>query len=61
MDVHRTGRTVLSGQRILMANLDMSEFLLWKQQATNDGYMTTLPNSLPGSTNKLAINQVRIH
>ena len=24
MDVHRTGRTILSGQRILMANLDMS-------------------------------------
>ena len=25
MDVHRTGRTILSGQRILMANLDMSD------------------------------------
>ena len=26
MDVHWTGRTILSGQRILMANLDMSVF-----------------------------------
>jgi len=35
------------------------------QQTTNDRYMTTCPelgmqpNSFPGSTNKLAINQVR--
>ena len=35
-------------------------FLLWKQQTTNDGYMTTCPeldlqpNSFPGSTNRLA-------
>ena len=27
MDIHWTGRTIPSGQRILMANLDMSVFL----------------------------------
>ena len=34
MDVHRTGRTILSGQRILMANLDMSETILTTGKTT---------------------------
>ena len=48
-------------------SISLMQFLLWKQQTTNDGYMTTCPklglqpNSFPGSTNRLAINQVRIH
>ena len=43
------------------------QFLLWKQQTASDEYMTTCPelglqpNSFPGSTNRLAVNQVRIH
>ena len=43
------------------------QFLLWKHQTDSDLYMTIRPklglqcNSFPGSTNRLAINQVRIH
>ena len=43
------------------------QFLFSKQQAANNGYVTTCPelglqpDSFPGSTNMLAINHVRIH
>ena len=43
------------------------QFLLWEYQTASNVYMTTHPklglqcNSFPGSTNRLAINQVRIH
>ena len=43
------------------------QFLLWKHQTASNVYMTTRPklglqcNSFPGSTNRLAINQVKIH
>ena len=44
-----------------LSNFNMLLAVSALETATNDGYMTTWPNSFPGSTNKLAINQVRIH
>ena len=55
---------ILVSIQLLMCCL---QFLLWKQQTANDAYITTCPelglqpNSFPGSTNRLAINQVGIH
>ena len=46
MDVHWTGRTILSGQRILMANLDMSGFFVNEvDQSIIQVLLTTLPAS----------------
>ena len=55
MDVHRTGRTILSGQRILMANLDMSGVVIFGTPGT-----THLSYSLVVSPNVYAVFPPRL-
>ena len=58
MDVHWTGRTVLSGQRILMANLDMSVLAyLGQMLEKGGGYVIGIfPDGLVLSPNSLKLH-----